>query len=162
MESNYESIYKISRKNTRKTLGYVLTQEELAELILVSIDSLRDYEQLRTIPSNLMALRISEVCKDPELILEHWTRYDPIGKHYFPEPYVRGNSLLKNAVSIEMLSEKLVAMKNDLKIAAMDENFENESPDFLIQLKSVCVNLNMTLMDMTPKVMAACTIMGIS
>lgn len=65
-------------KNARKSAGF--TQEKAAQLLSVSVDSLRDYEQSqRPVPSDV-ASAMCDVYQAPYLAVQHLRRSSELGK----------------------------------------------------------------------------------
>lgn len=74
-----QNIYKI----VRKTAGF--TQERAAELLNVSVDALRDYEQgQRLVPSDV-ASAMCDVYQAPYLAVQHLRISSELGKKVVPE-----------------------------------------------------------------------------
>lgn len=70
-------------KNARKSAGF--TQEKAAQLLSVSVDSLRDYEQSqRPVPSDV-ASAMCDVYQAPYLAVQHLRRSSELGKRVVPE-----------------------------------------------------------------------------
>lgn len=70
-------------KNARKSAG--MTQEKAAQLLNVSVDSLRDYEQSqRPVPSDV-ASAMCDVYQAPYLAVQHLRRSSELGKRVVPE-----------------------------------------------------------------------------
>lgn len=75
-------------KNARKSAG--MTQEKAAQLLNVSVDSLRDYEQSqRPVPSDV-ASAMCDVYQAPYLAVQHLRRSSELGKRVVPEISVKG------------------------------------------------------------------------
>ena len=70
-------------KNARKSAGF--TQEKSAQLLSVSVDSLRDYEQSqRPVPSDV-ASAMCDVYQAPYLAVQHLRQSSELGKRVVPE-----------------------------------------------------------------------------
>lgn len=70
-------------KNARKSAGF--TQEKAAQLLSVSVDSLRDYEQSqRPVPSDV-ASAMCDVYQAPYLAVQHLRLSSELGKRVVPE-----------------------------------------------------------------------------
>ena len=70
-------------KNARKSAGF--TQEKASQLLNVSVDSLRDYEQSqRPVPSDV-ASAMCDVYQAPYLAVQHLRLTSDLGKRVVPE-----------------------------------------------------------------------------
>lgn len=79
MHSKYRTIYKVARLYA----GY--TQESAAELINVSVESMRAYERGVTVPPSVIVVRMIEVYNTPWLAYQHLKMSDPVGQRYLPD-----------------------------------------------------------------------------
>lgn len=155
MEKKGKSIYFLSRKTTD------LTQEKVAEMANVSLEAYGAWERLETIPSNAVVVVLSEIFDDPSLMVKHFSRYDPIGRKFFPNCGT-DESLLVSTVKLELAAKKILQSGDRLKEAACDDDYRNDDPELVLQAKNLCFEVSASLMGLMPKVMAACTVMGIS
>ena len=65
MPENYTNIYQSARRAAR------LTQEQAAELLEISVESVKAYETGQRLPGNLTVVRMTQVYEAPWLALEH-------------------------------------------------------------------------------------------
>lgn len=73
MPENYPNLYQRARKST------FLTQEEAAERLDLSVESLKAYEGGRRVPPDDIVARMCEVYRVPWLALEHASETDELG-----------------------------------------------------------------------------------
>ena len=81
MPEEYGKIYQIARQSA----GY--TQEKAAELIDVSVESIRAYESTRRPPDNVV-VRMIEVYGTPHLAYQH-LKSSELGQRYIPKLEIR-------------------------------------------------------------------------
>lgn len=81
MQEEYRKIYQIARQSA----GY--TQEKAAELIDVSVESIRAYESTRRPPDNVV-VRMIEVYGTPHLAYQH-LKNSELGQRYMPKLEIR-------------------------------------------------------------------------
>lgn len=79
MSQEYRNIYQIAREST----GY--TQEKAAELIDVSVESVRAYETGRRIPPDSAVIRMIEIYGTQYLAYQHLKTSAEIGQKYLPD-----------------------------------------------------------------------------
>ncbi|MCI1965862.1 MAG: helix-turn-helix transcriptional regulator [Oscillospiraceae bacterium] len=79
MQSEYRNIYQIARESAG------ITQEKAAELIDVSVESLRAYETGRRYPPNDVVLRMIEIYGTQYLAYQHLRNSAEIGRKILPE-----------------------------------------------------------------------------
>ena len=109
-------------KNARKSAG--MTQEKAAQLLNVSVDSLRDYEQSqRPVPSDV-ASAMCDVYQAPYLAVQHLRRSSELGKRVVPEIQLKD---LPEAV-LSVLDEQaewdnIIDRMNDLNVAMNNMRF---------------------------------------
>lgn len=79
MQGNYQNIY----KNARQSAGY--TQERWAEVLGISIESVRLYETGRSLPSDEVATMMSEIALMPVLCYRHLLAKSRVANDILPE-----------------------------------------------------------------------------
>lgn len=79
MQGNYQNIY----KNARQSAGY--TQERWAELLGVSVESVRLYESTRGLPSDEVVARMAEVAVMPVLAYWHIKHKSAVANDILPD-----------------------------------------------------------------------------
>ncbi|MVB11055.1 Helix-turn-helix domain protein [Caprobacter fermentans] len=79
MQSEYRNIYQIARESAG------ITQEKAAELVDVSVESLRAYESGRRYPPNDAVIRMIEVYGTQYLAYQHLRNSAEIGRQILPE-----------------------------------------------------------------------------
>lgn len=125
-------------KNARKSAGF--TQEKASQLLNVSVDSLRDYEQSqRPVPSDV-ASAMCDVYQAPYLAVQHLRLTSDLGKRVVPE--IQLKDLPEAALGVLAAITKFVAKRDALvEIAADGQITEDERPEWdeIIQLMD---NLN--------------------
>lgn len=110
MPEEYGKIYQIARQSA----GY--TQEKAAELIDVSVESIRAYESTRRPPDNVV-VRMIEVYGTPHLAYQH-LKGSELGQRYIPKIEIRDlpTALLrlqKEATEAIKLRDDLIGMACD-------------------------------------------------
>lgn len=83
MSPEYRNIYQIPRESA----GY--TQERAAELIDVSVESIRAYESGRRIPPDDVVIRMIEVYNAQYLAYQHLKTSAEVGRKYLPDVELR-------------------------------------------------------------------------
>jgi Predicted transcriptional regulator len=78
MSSEYRNIYQIARE------GAGITQEKAAELINVSVESLRAYEYGKRISPGSVAVRMVDIYNAQYLAYQHLKFSDEVGQKYLP------------------------------------------------------------------------------
>lgn len=121
MAKLYPNLYQRARKTT------LLTQEESADRIGVSVDALKAYEGGRRVPSDDVVARMCEVYGISWLALEHRAATDPLGV----VPEVAQKSLPMATISLtnrlRAAADRLAGL---LKIAEDGVIDESERPEF--------------------------------
>lgn len=98
-------------KNARKSAG--MTQEKAAQLLNVSVDSLRDYEQSqRPVPSDV-ASAMCDVYQAPYLAVQHLRRSSELGKRVVPE--IQLKDLPEAVLGVLAAVQRFVVRIHDLR-----------------------------------------------
>ncbi|WP_394903983.1 helix-turn-helix domain-containing protein [Clostridioides difficile] len=79
MLHEYQNIYQISRENTN------LTQEKASELLDISVESLRAYENDKRIPPNAIVVKMISIYNNNLLGYEHVRRTTEAGVMFLPK-----------------------------------------------------------------------------
>ncbi|HAU5258686.1 TPA: helix-turn-helix transcriptional regulator [Clostridioides difficile] len=79
MSYQYQNIYQISRENTG------LTQEKVSELLDISVESLRAYENDKRIPPNTVVAKMVSIYNNNLLGYEHVRRTTEAGVMFLPK-----------------------------------------------------------------------------
>ncbi|HBF5453332.1 TPA: helix-turn-helix transcriptional regulator [Clostridioides difficile] len=79
MSYQYQNIYQISRENTG------LTQEKASELLDISVESLRAYENDKRIPNNQIVAKMVSIYNNNLLGYEHVRRTTEAGVMFLPK-----------------------------------------------------------------------------
>ncbi|HCQ5582531.1 TPA: helix-turn-helix transcriptional regulator [Clostridioides difficile] len=79
MSYQYQNIYQISRENTS------LTQEKASELLDISVESLRAYENDKRIPPNTVVAKMVSIYNSNLLGYEHVRRTTEAGVMFLPQ-----------------------------------------------------------------------------
>lgn len=74
MSQECRNIYQTARENTR------ITQEKAAEILDISVESIRTYENFKRTPSAKMVIKMSEAYNTPEILNHYCCSECPIGK----------------------------------------------------------------------------------
>ena len=113
MQAACRNIYQIPRQSKG------LTQEKAAELIDISVESIRAYESGRAVPSAAAVLRMIEVYEYPVLALQHLKHHNDVAASLLPD--VRDGTTLSEAV-LELMEamEDFDAIVKDLRNIAKD------------------------------------------
>ena len=130
MAQNHRNIYQIARENK----GF--TQEKSAELMDISVDSLRAYEGGKRIPPTYVVLKMVELYDFQYLAYQHLKISDAVGNKYLPELQIKdlAQSVLAFLDECEDL-EKI--RKLMVKIAKDNQIDENEKHDWENIIKKI-------------------------
>lgn len=79
MVQEYRNIYQIARESTG------LTQEKSAELMDISVDSLRAYEGGKRIPPSKVVIKMIEIYNTQYLAYQHLRMSEEVGQKYLPD-----------------------------------------------------------------------------
>ncbi|HFQ8795965.1 helix-turn-helix domain-containing protein [Clostridioides difficile] len=86
MLQQYQNIYQISRENAR------LTQEKASELMNISVESIRAYENDKRIPNNTVVAKMVSIYNNKLLGYEHVRRNTEAGIMFLPELKIKNLS----------------------------------------------------------------------
>lgn len=114
-------------KNARKSAGF--TQEKASQLLNVSVDSLRDYEQSqRPVPSDV-ASAMCDVYQAPYLAVQHLRLTSDLGKRVVPEIQLKDlpEAVLGVLAAVQRFCAKREAM---VEIAADGQIAESEQAEW--------------------------------
>lgn len=114
-------------KNARKSAGF--TQEKASQLLSVSVDSLRDYEQSqRPVPSDV-ASAMCDVYQAPYLAVQHLRLTSDLGKRVVPEIQLKDlpEAVLGVLAAVQRFCAKREAM---VEIAADGQIAESEQAEW--------------------------------
>lgn len=114
-------------KNARKSAGF--TQEKASQLLNVSVDSLRDYEQSqRPVPSDV-ASAMCDVYQAPYLAVQHLRLTSDLGKRVVPEIQLKDlpEAVLGVLAAVQRFCAKREAM---VEIAADGQITESERAEW--------------------------------
>ena len=134
MDKKYPNLYQRARLSTG------LTQERAAELLGVSVESLKQYEGGKTVPKDETVAKMVEVYHLPWLALEHAQATDTLGvmPEVTPRPLPMASIALRNR--LQDATGRLDAL---LRIAEDGVIDEAERPEF----DSIVVELRETMAD---------------
>lgn len=124
MQANSRNLYQIPR------LAKGLTQERAAELIDVSVESIRAYESGRVVPPTMVVLRMIEVYEYPVLALQHLKYSNDIADKLLPE-FRDGTTLSEAVLDLMEAMDEFDAIVKDLRSIAKDNIIdEDERPRY--------------------------------
>lgn len=140
MLQQYRNIYQIARDSKG------ITQEKAAELINISVESLRAYEYDKRIPPNKIVFKMIEIYDSQYLAFQHLKESSEIGQKYLPEIEERNISLavlnlLKELKDVENCEDKIILLASD-GIISEDEK---EQWNFILKQADNLLNAIMTL-----------------
>ena len=133
-------------KNARKSAG--MTQEKAAQLLNVSVDSLRDYEQSqRPVPSDV-ASAMCDVYQAPYLAVQHLRRSSELGKRVVPEIQLKDlpEAVLSVLAAVQRFIVKRDAMIEIVADGKIEENEQAEWDEILDRMNNLFVAINRTMM----------------
>lgn len=121
MQKKSRSIYQVARLYA----GY--TQESSAELISVSVESMRAYERGATVPPSAIVVRMIEIYNTPWLAYQHLKVSDPVGKRYLPDIDFRDLptsvlQLQKEIADTNSVSREMIEITCDGQVDKHEEN----------------------------------------
>lgn len=131
-------------KNARKSAGF--TQEKASQLLNVSVDSLRDYEQSqRPVPSDV-ASAMCDVYQAPYLAVQHLRLTSELGKRVVPEIQLKDlpEAVLGVLAAVQRFCAKRDAM---VEIAADGQITESEQAEW-DEIMCLANNLNVAMNNM--------------
>lgn len=116
MLNKEKNIYQAAREETG------LTQEKSAELLNISVDSLRAYEGEKRIPPDDVILQMIEIYKVDYLAYQHMKYKSEVGNKYLPNIEIVSLpiaviKLQKSVLELNKLTESLLAISEDGKIS---------------------------------------------
>jgi len=124
-------------KNARKSAG--MTQEKAAQLLNVSVDSLRDYEQSqRPVPSDV-ASAMCDVYQAPYLAVQHLRLSSELGKRVVPEIQLKD---LPEAVLSVLAAVQRFIVKRDVADGKIDEDEQAEWDNIIDRMNDLNVAMN--------------------
>ncbi|CZR81519.1 TPA: helix-turn-helix transcriptional regulator [Clostridioides difficile] len=86
MSEKYQNIYQLSRENTN------LTQEKASELLNISVESIRAYENDKRIPNNTVVAKMVSIYDNKLLGYEHVRKSTEAGIMFLPELKIKSLS----------------------------------------------------------------------
>lgn len=128
-------------KNARKSAG--MTQEKAAQLLNVSVDSLRDYEQSqRPVPSDV-ASAMCDVYQAPYLAVQHLRLSSELGKRVVPEQLKDlPEAVLSVLAAVQKFIVKRDAMIEIVADGKIDEGEQAEWDDIMDRMNNLNVAMN--------------------
>lgn len=107
-----------------------MTQERAAELIDVSVESVRAYENGRVVPPSTVVLRMIEVYEYPVLALQHLKYSNDIANTLLPD-FRDGTTLSEAVLALMEAMDDFESIVKDLRNIAKDNVIdENERPRY--------------------------------
>lgn len=121
MQRKCRNIYQVARLYA----GY--NQETAAELINVSVESIRAYERGATIPPSATVLRMIDVYETPWLGYQHLKISDPVGQKHLPNIEFRNLpvsvlQLQKEMADTNAISGEMIEITCDGKVDKHEES----------------------------------------
>lgn len=126
-------------KNARKSAG--MTQEKAAQLLNVSVDSLRDYEQSqRPVPSDV-ASAMCDVYQAPYLAVQHLRRSSELGKRVVPEIQLKDlpEAVLSVLAAVQRFIVKRDAMIEIVADGKIEEDEQAEWDEIMDRMNNLFV-----------------------
>ena len=126
-------------KNARKSAGF--TQEKAAQLLSVSVDSLRDYEQSqRPVPSDV-ASAMCDVYQAPYLAVQHLRRSSELGKRVVPEIQLKDlpEAVLSVLAAVQRFIVKRDAMIEIVADGKIEEDEQAEWNEIMDRMNNLFV-----------------------
>lgn len=126
-------------KNARKSAG--MTQEKAAQLLNVSVDSLRDYEQSqRPVPSDV-ASAMCDVYQAPYLAVQHLRRSSELGKRVVPEIQLKDlpEAVLSVLAAVQRFIVKRDAMIEIVADGKIEEDEQAEWNEIMDRMNNLFV-----------------------
>ena len=132
-------------KNARKSAG--MTQEKAAQLLNVSVDSLRDYEQSqRPVPSDV-ASAMCDVYQAPYLAVQHLRRSSELGKRVVPE--IQLKDLPEAVLSVLAAVQRFIVKRDAMIEIVADGKIEEDEQAEWDEIINKLLGTNFTLEEMT-------------
>lgn len=123
MVQEYRNIYQIARESAG------LTQEKSAELMNISVDSLRAYEGDRRVPPDPVVIKMIEIYNTQYLAYQHLKTSAEVGRKYLPDIVIKDLSTailnLQTQIDDYVSCEKLL-----VKIGSDGKVSDDEVCDF--------------------------------
>ena len=115
MTNGFRNIYKIARESAG------LTQEKAAELIDISVRSLRMYEYNERTPNDEVVLKMIEIYNAQYLAYQHLKTKTKVGKEHLPEIEITDLSqsvlaFLDECADLDKIEHTLIKISKDNKI----------------------------------------------
>lgn len=126
-------------KNARKSAGF--TQEKAAQLLNVSVDSLRDYEQSqRPVPSDV-ASAMCDVYQAPYLAVQHLRRSSELGERVVPEIQLKDlpEAVLSVLAAVQRFIVKRDAMIEIVADGKIEEDEQAEWDEIMDRMNNLFV-----------------------
>ncbi|HGT0419871.1 TPA: helix-turn-helix domain-containing protein [Clostridioides difficile] len=133
MSYQYQNIYQISRENTG------LTQEKASELLDISVESLRAYENDKRIPPNAIVSKMVSIYNNNLLGYEHVRRTTEAGVMFLPKLELRSlsNITLKLHKEIKDYLKKEDGFIDVVEDDVIDEDEEDIWNDVMKELEDI-------------------------
>lgn len=140
MATESQNIY----KTVRKSAGF--TQERAAQLLNVSVDALRDYEQgQRPVPSDV-ASAMCDVYQAPYLAVQHLRLSSELGRRVVPE--IQLKDLPEAVLGVLAAVQKFVAKRDALVEIASDGQISADEQAEWDEIMQLMDNLNAAVTNM--------------
>lgn len=126
-------------KNARKSAG--MTQEKAAQLLNVSVDSLRDYEQSQRLVPSDVASAMCDVYQAPYLAVQHLRRSSELGKRVVPEIQLKDlpEAVLSVLAAVQRFIVKRDAMIEIVADGKIEEDEQAEWDEILDRTNNLFV-----------------------
>ncbi|MCC0643866.1 hypothetical protein CDIFMA2_15010 [Clostridioides difficile] len=133
MSYQYQNIYQLSRENTG------LTQEKASELLDISVESLRAYENDKRIPPNAIVVKMISIYNNNMLGYEHVRRTTKAGVIFLPKLEMKSLSsiTLKLHKEIKDYLKKEDDFIDIVEDDVIDEDEEEVWNDVMEKLESI-------------------------
>lgn len=130
-QQEYRNIYQIARESAG------LTQEKSAELMDISVDSLRAYEGDRRVPPDPVVIKMIEIYNTQHLAYQHLKTSAEVGRKYLPDIVIK--DLSTAILNLQAQIDDYVRCEKDLiRIGSDGKVSEDELCDF----KKICKELD--------------------
>lgn len=116
MQKLSRSIYQTARNSAG------ITQEESAERLCISVESLRAYERKATVPPADIVLSMIELYSTPSLGYLYLKLDNPVGQKYLPD--IEFRDLPSSVLVLQKEMNDVEAVKDDMIDAACDGNID--------------------------------------
>lgn len=140
MQREPKTVYQAARWTT----GF--TQEQAAELLHISIESLRAYERGATVPPSDMVVAMIRIYGTPWLAYEHLKLNDPVGRELLPDFELRdlASSVLllqKEMADIQLVRDDMIAVAVDGQVDKQESSRWTQVKSEVMQLISGCFSV---------------------